>query len=173
MKRRPTVFVLALALLMGAAASAQSNLTVTSLVFQNGGPIPSKYTCDGDEKSPPPLAWSNLPAGARSVAVVVDDPDAPHGTFVHWVVFDLPAGTTSLDAATLPAGAEQGKNGKGQLGWTPPCPPSGVHHYRFRVYALGNTLTLSQPTEQDLVRAMRGNVIAQGELVGTYQRSKK
>jgi Raf kinase inhibitor-like YbhB/YbcL family protein len=164
--------LVACALVGGAALAEGVTLSVSSPVFSNGSAIPAKYTCDGDGKSPP-LAWSNLPTGTQSLAVVVDDPDAPHGTFVHWVVFDVPPGTTALPEGALPAGAEQGKNGKGKLGWTPPCPPSGTHHYRFMVFALQSPLTLSQPTEEDLIRAMSGHILAQGEIVGTYQRGRK
>jgi Raf kinase inhibitor-like YbhB/YbcL family protein len=162
------------------ASLAQSDtgpqaITVSSPAFVNGGAIPSRYSCDADGKSPP-LEWSTLPSGTRSVAVVVEDPDAPRGTFVHWVLFDLPAGTTKLteDAASgPPAGAAQGKNGKGKTGWTAPCPPSGVHHYHFKVYALNQVIMLADPSEGDLVRAMTDHVLAQGETVGTYQRAKK
>lgn len=172
MKRQLIALAVAACAAIGGAALAQGAVSVSSPVFSNGSAIPAKYTCDGDGKSPP-LSWSNLPAGTRSVAVVVDDPDAPHGKFAHWVVYDVPPGTTAIGEGALPAGAEQGKNGKGQPGWTPPCPPSGTHHYHFEVFALGSPLTLSQPTEDDLFRAMRGHVLAQGEIVGTYQRGQK
>ncbi len=165
--------------LVAARARSQSSgapaLTVSSAAFVNGGSIPPRYSCDADGKSPP-LQWSALPAGTRSVAVVVDDPDAPHGTFVHWVLFDLPPSTTNLSdgaASSPPTGAAQGKNGSGKTGWSPPCPPSGVHHYHFKVFALNQPITLAEPSEADLFRAMNGHVVAQGEVVGTYQRVKK
>ncbi len=176
MIRRIVLPALAVSALAGAYALAQGQaINVSSPAFTNGGAIPPKYTCDGEGKSPP-LSWSNLPAGTRSVAVVVDDPDAPGHTFVHWVLFDVAPTTSSLGegaSGLLPAGTEQGRNGKGQAGWTPPCPPSGTHHYHFKVYALDGTLSLSQPTEDDLANAMRGHVVGRGELVGTYQRGKK
>jgi Raf kinase inhibitor-like YbhB/YbcL family protein len=170
MIRRLILPALAAALLVSGAAQAQA-ITVSSPAFTNGGAIPSKYTCDGEGASPP-IAWTGLPVGTKTVAVLVDDPDAPHGTFVHWIVFDVPATTTTL-AEGATAGNEQGRNTKGQMGWTPPCPPTGMHHYHFRVFALDAPLTLSQPTETDLARAMRGHLLAHGELVGTYQRGKK
>jgi Raf kinase inhibitor-like YbhB/YbcL family protein len=155
-------------LAVSATALAEQPLNVSSGAFENGK-IPAKYTCDGAGKSPP-LTWSNLPAGTKSVAIVVDDPDAPNGTFVHWLVFDLPAGTTSIAEGALPAGAGQGKNSKGQTSWTPPCPPNGTHHYHFKVYALDRSLSLSEPTETDVDRAIKGHVLAKGELVATYSR---
>jgi Raf kinase inhibitor-like YbhB/YbcL family protein len=173
MKRQLIAPALVACALAGGAALAQgSPLSVSSSGFTNGSAIPAKYTCDGEGKSPP-LSWSNLPAGTRSVAVVVDDPDAPRGKFVHWILFDVPPATTAITEGTLPAGAEQGKNGKGQTGWTPPCPPSGMHHYHFRVFALDSPLTLGKPAEDDLLRAMRDHVLAHGEIVGTYQRGNK
>jgi Raf kinase inhibitor-like YbhB/YbcL family protein len=151
-------------------------IAVVSSAFADGGSMPARYTCDGDGESPP-LSWSNVPATAQSIAVVVDDPDAPRGTFVHWVVYNIPATNTALpDGAArglLPAGAEEGKNGKGESGWTPLCPPWGRHHYHFEVYALRGSLVLSQPSRADLTRAMRGQILARGEIVGTYQRGAK
>jgi Raf kinase inhibitor-like YbhB/YbcL family protein len=146
-----------------------------SPAFGMGGPIPAKYTCDGEGKSPP-LAWANLPQGTQSVALLVDDPDAPHGTFTHWVYFNIPTATSVLaeDAATnIPVLGVQGKNSKGEKGWAPPCPPSGTHHYHFKVYALRSVLTLAEPTEGDVMQAMRGRILGQGELIGTYARPTK
>jgi Raf kinase inhibitor-like YbhB/YbcL family protein len=166
------LLVVAAVAVAGGDAHAQGPLTVSSPAFMNGGAIPPKYTCDGEGTSPP-LAWSNLPPATRTVAILVDDPDAPRGTFVHWVVVGVPSGTTAIGEGAVPAGAEQGKNGSGQRGWAPPCPPSGTHRYQFKVFALDGPLTLAQPTETDLVRAMRGHVLAQGVLVGTYQRVRR
>ncbi len=161
--------------LVAAQARSQGHLTVTSPAFPSGGFIPVDFSCDGRGNSPP-LDWSAAPAGTRSIAVVVDDPDAAAGRFTHWVLYDLPPDTTHLapDAvarASLPAGAVQGKNGKGQSGWAPVCPPPpGVHHYHFDVYALDESVPLASATEQDLASAMRGHVLAQGEIVGMFQR---
>jgi Raf kinase inhibitor-like YbhB/YbcL family protein len=171
MHTRFVMLAIAATALASGAAGAQSvaKLTVSSPAFTDRSAIPAKYTCDGEGKSPP-LAWSRLPLGTQSVAVVVDDPDAPHGTFVHWILFDVPSNTNALGEGSVPPVAMQGRNGTGQVGWTPPCPPNGTHHYHFKVYALSSPLTLSQPTADELVRAARGRVIAQGELVGTYAR---
>jgi Raf kinase inhibitor-like YbhB/YbcL family protein len=154
------------------ASATGAPLAVSSPAFTNGGAIPQKYTCDGDGTTPP-ITWSALPAGTRSVAVLVDDPDAPHGTFVHWVLFNVPNNTTGVGGGSIPAGSAQGKNGKGDVGWTPPCPPSGTHHYHFKVYALDTALPAGVSKEDDVSRAMRGHVLASSEIVGTYERAKK
>ena len=150
-------------------------IKVTSTAFQPGGMVPKQYTCDGPDFSPP-LAFSGVPAGAKSVALVCDDPDAPHGTWVHWVLYNLPANTRELPEhqptqATLPSGARQGKNDFGNFGYGGPCPPSGTHRYFFKVYALNAELDL-QPgaTKAQLVKAMNGHVLAHGELIGKYKR---
>jgi Raf kinase inhibitor-like YbhB/YbcL family protein len=146
-----------------------SSLTVTSSAFSANGAIPTEYTCDGSETSPP-LAWSGVPSGARSVAILVEDPDAPKGTFMHWLVTDIPSATTSLDkGASLPDGAMAAKNDKGNTGYAGPCPPTGQHHYHFRVYALDKTLG-KITTRAGFQSAIKGHVLAQGELVGTYQK---
>jgi Raf kinase inhibitor-like YbhB/YbcL family protein len=152
------------------AQGFRQTIGVSSPDFTNGGAIPKKNTCDGRGASPQ-IEWTGLPAGTKSVAVVVDDPDAPRGTYVHWLVYDVSPGTTTIgEGGGAPKGAMQGKNGKGKLGWTPPCPPSGTHNYRFKVYALNDTLQLNKPTEDELNRAMNGKIIGQGEIVGTYER---
>jgi Raf kinase inhibitor-like YbhB/YbcL family protein len=135
--------------------------------------MPARYACDGEGKSPP-LGWSNVPLSSKSLVLIVDDPDAPNGRFVHWVVLNLPPTVTELpeDAArgTLPVGAEEGRNGKGETGWTPLCPPWGRHHYHFKVLALRESPQPTHPTADDVMRAVSGTVIADGEIVGTYQR---
>ena len=165
-------------LLFSPKARAQGGLmTVESSAFTNGGPIPPQYSCDGRGQSPP-LHVSNVPPGTKSLVIVVEDPDAPKGKFVHWVVYGLPPTQLDLPAGAaaengLPQGAMQGKNGKGQTGWVPLCPPNGLHHYHFKVYALRDALTLSQPSEEDLLHAMAGRSLASAEIVGTYQRVGK
>jgi Raf kinase inhibitor-like YbhB/YbcL family protein len=155
---------------------AALDIVVTSTAFADGGPMPARYTCDGGGESPP-LSWSAVPAAAQSIVVVIEDPDAPRGNFVHWIVYNIHSTSIGLpDGAAqglLPAGAEEGKNGKGESGWTPLCPPWGRHHYHFEVYALRGSLVLSQPSRADLTRAMRGQILARGEIVGTYQRGGK
>lgn len=155
------------------AVNPPAPLVVTSTAFADGGPIPAEFTCDGEDVSPP-LAWSGAPSGTRSFAIIVDDPDAPKGTWVHWVVYDLPATTTSLarDASgELPEPARHGKNGWGDAAWGGACPPSGRHHYVHRVYALDAMTGLTgSPTRAQLDAAMKGHILAAGELVGTYQK---
>jgi Raf kinase inhibitor-like YbhB/YbcL family protein len=151
------------------AHSAKGSLTVTSSAFKANEAIPSEYTCDGAEKSPP-LSWSNVPTGAKSIAILVDDPDAPKGTFTHWIVTNIPPSETSLSAAgSLPQGATAAKNDKGATGYAGPCPPSGKHHYHFKVYALDTTI--AKPTSRGaFLKAIDGHVLADGELVATYER---
>jgi len=146
-------------------------LTVSSPAFEDGQAIPITYTCDG-EGTPPPLAWA-FPddlTGVSAWAVVVLDPDAPSGTFMHWVVADLPFDKTSLDAA-IPAAAVQAKNSAGDLGYTGPCPPSGMHHYRFLVYGLSGPTGLANGADPaEALVAVAEKAVVQGELVGTYLR---
>nr|HEX4318075.1 YbhB/YbcL family Raf kinase inhibitor-like protein [Kofleriaceae bacterium] len=143
-------------------------LTVSSPAFAAGAAIPRAFTCEGANGSPP-LAWSGAPDATKAFAVVVDDPDAPKGTWVHWVLANIPAATTSL-AAGASAG-DAGKTDFGTTGYGGPCPPSGTHHYHFKVYALDAApLAAAGATKADLLRAIAGHVIARGELVATYQK---
>ena len=147
-------------------------LSVSSPAFQHHTSIPEPYSCEGESISPP-ISWSGVPEETQSVAVVVDDPDAPGGTFVHWVVYNLPANVSELPegAKALPGDAEEGKNSAKKAGYYPMCPPSGRHRYYFKVYALDTKLDgLRQPSVNELERAMRGHVLAQGELMGTYEK---
>lgn len=152
-----------------ALAKDKGTLTVTSTAFQADSSIPSEYACDGAGESPP-LSWTNVPPEAKSIAILVDDPDAPKGTFTHWLVTNIPPSETSLSAGgSLPTGAAAAKNSKGTMGYTPPCPPSGTHHYRFHVYALDKTL--AKPTSRAaFMKEIKGHVLAEGELVGMYQK---
>jgi Raf kinase inhibitor-like YbhB/YbcL family protein len=150
---------------------AKMAIDVRSTAFEEGGAIPPQYTCDGLDVSPP-LQWSSIPEGTRSLALIVDDPDAPSGTFVHWAIYNLPPDTRRLpedvpNRETLPSGAVQGVNGAGTVGYSGPCPPSGTHRYFFKVYALDTEL---DPGAEDLLRAMEGHVLAEGRLMGTYRR---
>lgn len=151
------------------------DIKITSSAFQDGGLIPAKYTCDGADVSPP-LQWDNVPQGAKSIALICDDPDAPMGTFVHWVLFNLPAETRQLAEKvaadkTLPSGARQGTSGFGRVGYGGPCPPSGTHRYFFKIYALDTTLDLpAGARKSDLLKVMQGHILAQGQLVGKYKR---
>jgi hypothetical protein len=151
------------------------DVKVTSSAFQDGGLIPGKYTCDGADVSPP-LQWDTVPEGTKSIALICDDPDAPMGTFVHWVLFNLLAETRQLAEKvpadkTLPSGARQGTSGFGRVGYGGPCPPNGTHRYFFKVYALDTTLDLpAGARKSDLLKAMQGHILAQGQLIGKYKR---
>src|ERR1043166_4090633 len=138
------------------AAAPASTMTLTSSAFTNNGAIPAKYTCDGANLSPP-LAISGVPPGAKSLALTVEDPDAPGGTFTHWLVWKIPPATTSIGDGQRPGVEEQ--NGFGKYGYGGPCPPNGLHHYVFTLYAMA-----------DEAMPSKGKVIAQTQLIGTYKR---
>ncbi|MDY7076865.1 MAG: YbhB/YbcL family Raf kinase inhibitor-like protein [Chloroflexota bacterium] len=148
---------------------------LTSAAFAHEKPIPGKYTCDGDDVSPP-LQWSDPPAGTQSLALIMDDPDAPVGTWVHWVLYGLPAGTRALPEgvpsdAELPDGSRNGKNSWRRLGYGGPCPPGGAHRYFFKLYALDVMLDQAAGADKKrLLWAMKGHILGQAELMGTYSR---
>ena len=153
-------------------------LTLSSPVFANNGSIPREYTCD-DADVAPALVWSGAPQGTKSFALIVDDPDAPDPkapkmTYVHWVLYDIPASASGIPkGGATPAGARDGKNDWKKTGYGGPCPPIGRHRYFFKLYALDTMLAdLKSPTKDQVVSAMQGHVLAQAELVGTYERSK-
>ncbi len=156
-------------------------LELRSPAFTDHGEIPRVHTCDGDD-SVPPLEWRGAPPGTKSFVLIVDDPDAPDPkapkmTFVHWVLYNIPAGTHALvtDAADdLPEGTDVGMNDRKEAGWTGPCPPIGRHRYFFKLYALDAALPrLKGATKGQIEQAMKGHVLAQAELVGTYEKTKK
>ncbi len=157
------------------------SLTLTSSAFRHNGEIPRHYTCDGDVSSPP-LSWSGVPAGAKSLVLIVDDPDAPDPkapkmTWVHWVLYNIPPTATSLAEAiaskNLPKGTLEGVNDWKRSGYGGPCPPVGRHRYFHKLYALDTVLPdMHQPSKAKLENAMRGHIVAQTELVGTYQRAR-
>lgn len=157
-------------------------LTLLSPDFEDHAPIPDLYTCDGENVSPP-LGWSGVPPRTASLALIVDDPDAPDPaapkrTYVHWVLHNIPPSVRELEAAAsgggraaLPDGAREGKNDGGGVDYTGPCPPIGRHRYFFKLYALDTPLQgLDSPTKADVERAMAGHVLERAELVGTYER---
>jgi Raf kinase inhibitor-like YbhB/YbcL family protein len=151
-------------------------MRLESTAIRQGQPIPAVYTCDGEDRSPE-LAWSEIPASTRSFALIVDDPDAPRGTWVHWVLFNLPADAVELAAGVpaapeLPSGARQGVNDSGDVGYGGPCPPRGKpHRYFFRLHSLDCALNLPPGINRsDLDEAMAGHVLAEATLMGTYQR---
>ena len=151
------------------------DIKITSSAFEDGGLIPAKYTCDGADVSPP-LQWNKVPEGTKSIALICDDPDAPMGTWVHWVIFGLPADIRELAEdvppdKTLPNGARQGTSDFGRIGYGGPCPPSGTHRYFFKIYALDRELDLpAGARKRDLLKAVEGHILGQGELVGKYKR---
>ncbi len=152
-------------------------MKLTSPAFNHQKPIPSIYSCDGKSISPQ-LEWEDLPAGVKSLALIMDDPDAPSRTFVHWVIYDIPPSLKGLDEntpkeANLQNGATQGANGSSRIGYTGPCPPSGTHRYFFKLFALDKMLDLDQGLKkEDLLSAMQGHILEQTQLIGLYQRSK-
>ncbi len=151
------------------------DIKITSSAFAESGMIPPKYTCDGQDVSPP-LRWGSVPEGTRSIALICDDPDAPMGTFVHWVLYNLPAEARELPEGvpvqeTLPNGARQGTSDFGTTGYGGPCPPGGTHRYFFKIYALDAPVELSAgATKAELLGAMEGHILAQGQLMGKYRR---
>jgi len=157
------------------------SLTITSTAFAAGGEIPTRYTCEGDDISPP-LAWRGAPAATKSFALVVDDPDAPDPaapkmTWVHWVLYDITANVAGLPEgvalSALPQGTHEGLNDWRRTGYGGPCPPIGRHRYYHKLYALDTVLPdLHRPTKAALERAMQGHIVAQATLVGTYQKER-
>ena len=147
-----------------------SKLSITSPAFLPNGMIPSKYTCDGADVNPP-LSIGNIPEKTKSLALIVDDPDAPMGIWVHWIVWNIGPGTKEIPENSVPQGALQGRNDFGKQGYGGPCPPSGTHRYFFKLYALDSSLT-EKPgaTKAQIEEAMRGHVRAQAELIGLYKR---
>jgi hypothetical protein len=178
---RSQLVAIVIFLVAGAAARAEP-FVLSSSAFAAGAPIPARHTCDGEDVSPP-LAWGEPPAGTKSFALVADDPDAPDPKaprvrWVHWVVYDLPADSRALAAAVqasteLPAGARLGENDWGKAAWGGPCPPIGRHRYVFTLYALDVVLgDRGALTRSALGAAIAGHVLAEAELVGTYERGR-
>jgi Raf kinase inhibitor-like YbhB/YbcL family protein len=160
------------------ALAAAAEIALRSSGFADGGAIPQRFTCEGENVSPP-LEWGAPPSGAKSLALVVDDPEAPDPaapkrTWVHWVVYDLPAAAGALaEGAQLPGGARHGKSDFAEERWRGPCPPIGNHHYHFKLYALDTVLgARGSLTKAELEKAMAGHVLVESELVGTYQKQK-
>jgi Raf kinase inhibitor-like YbhB/YbcL family protein len=156
-------------------ANQKNEITVISAAFKEGQPIPRQYTCNGVNISPP-LEWSGVPKSAKTIAIIANDPDAPGGDWVHWVIYNLPAENIGLvenvpATETLKAGGFQGKNDFEKIGYGGPCPPSGTHHYFFKVYAVDAELPLKAgATKAELLKALDDHVVSQGKLMGTYQK---
>jgi len=150
-------------------------IKITSPAFPDGGEIPTQYTCDGQDHSPP-LKWDAVPSGTQTIALICEDPDAPIGTFVHWVLYNLPGELHELPEglrgqATLPDGSQQGISDFGRTGYGGPCPPNGTHRYYFKIYALDARMTPGHdPGKADLVQAMKGHILGEGQIMGKYRR---
>lgn len=144
-------------------------MKITS-VFANNTKIPSKYTCDGENINPP-LSFSDIPANARSLVLIMEDPDAPSGTWVHWIVFNIIPETNEISENSLPENAAEGMTSFGEKGYGGPCPPSGVHRYFFKLYALDTVLELKNPDKTELEEKMQSHILDEAEIIGLYSRS--
>jgi Raf kinase inhibitor-like YbhB/YbcL family protein len=150
-------------------------ITITSTAFTEGSMIPRQYTCEGEDVSPP-LVWTGVPVGTKSLALICDDPDAPMGTWVHWVLFNIPASIKELPAKIPPEkiienSAKHGMNDFQKFGYGGPCPPGGTHRYYFKLYALDTEINLEAGiTKAQLLKAMEGHILAEGQLMGRYKR---
>jgi len=150
-------------------------ITFRSTAFKEGEFIPKKYTCDGENVSPP-LEWNGIPAATKSIALICDDPDAPMGTWVHWVVFNIPASANKLNEKisshkVLEDGTAQGNNDFRKIGYGGPCPPGGIHRYFFKIYALDKRVELAPGAiKKELIKEMEGHILAEGKLMGKYGR---
>jgi len=169
-------FSFSIRLVLAAEHSEKGIMQLSSNAFADGQPIPAKYTCD-DKNVSPPMKWTGTPPNAKSIALIADDPDAPAGTWVHWVLYNLPANLGELPedlpkAQYIPGGGKQGLNDFKHLGYGGPCPPAGkVHRYFFKLYALDAVLELKPGvTKQNLEQAMDKHIVAEGRLMGTYKR---
>jgi len=152
-----------------------TSIQITSSAFAQGQVIPAKYTCTGSDSEKdisPPLAWGEPPAGTQSFALIMDDPDAPNGTWDHWILFNIPASTRSLpESMSVNSGFPGGNNSWGRTGYGGPCPPSGMHRYFYKLYALDEMLAIAPgATKGELEKAMVGHILAQGELMGTFSK---
>lgn len=159
-------------LIAGSLLAAGAKMKITSSAFQESGNIPQKFSCVGSDVNPP-LHFDGVPAGAKSLALIVDDPDAPSGLFTHWIVWNIDPKTNEIAENSVPQNAIQGTNDFGKTGYGGPCPPSGTHRYYFKIFALDQSLTLKAGAKRKEVEAaMRGHTIAQGELMGRYSHNK-
>ena len=148
-------------------------MQLTSPAFQHNTQIPSKYTCDGGDINPP-LEISGIPKNTKSLALIVDDPDAPRGDWVHWLVWNISPNVTSIAENSIPTGGIEGMTDFGRTGWGGPCPPSGAHRYQFKLFALATKLNLPMSAKKsDILSAMQGHVLDQTMLIGSYQRQQR
>jgi Raf kinase inhibitor-like YbhB/YbcL family protein len=171
--RKPIIsgVVVILLAVIASFAAEEARIKITSSAFQEGANIPSKFTCDGSDTSPP-LQITGVPSKAKSLVLIADDPDAPSGLFTHWLIWNIPPQTNSIAEGAAPKGVH-GTNDFGKFGYKGPCPPPGTHRYSFKIFALDRELDLRALAKRSQVdAAMKGHVIAQAELVGRYARSK-
>jgi Raf kinase inhibitor-like YbhB/YbcL family protein len=172
---RALLISMAILLLLASGATSKeagkmSTLSIESPAFKNNASIPRNYTCDGKDVNPP-LVIRGVPDGAQSLALIVDDPDAPMGTWVHWVVWNIDPATMQVGENSVPSGAQQGKNDFRKTSYGGPCPPSGTHRYFFKLYALDTKLNLgSNATKADVEKAMKGHILGEAQTMGLYKR---
>jgi Raf kinase inhibitor-like YbhB/YbcL family protein len=173
MKRLRIILIMAVLAATASVAFAKGAvMRISSTEFSGGKPIPSKYSCEGNDVSPP-VAFTGIPSGTKTLALVADDPDAPAGLWVHWVVWNIPPETPELKEGAVPPGM-QGRNGWGKNAYGGPCPPSGMHRYFFTLYALDKALDLPASTDAAGLReAMKGHVLSEAKLLGTYSKKGK
>lgn len=166
------VIIILISIVIAKEGATMSEIKLSSTAFQDNGLIPVKYTCDGSDINPP-LAIENVPPGAKSLALIVDDPDAPMGTWVHWLVWNIAPNTKEIKENSVPQGAGLGMNDFRRQAYGGPCPPSGTHRYFFKLYALDTTLNLSSRAKKaDIEKAMKGHIISQGQIIGLYKRTR-
>ena len=171
MPRAIVAGALAIALAIVSFAAGGAKMKITSPAFQEGGNIPSKFTCDSGNTSPP-LQIADVPSGAKSLVLIADDPDAPSGLFTHWMAWNISPQTNAIAEGSAPKGVH-GTNDFGRSGYGGPCPPSGTHRYYFKIFALDRELDLPAGTKRSqLDAAIKGHIVAQGELMGRYSRKK-
>lgn len=152
------------------STTLKGSMQLASPAFADNTHLPVLYTCDGEGVNPP-LVISDIPRGAKSLAIIVDDPDAPMGTYVHWVVYNISPATTEIAQHSVPAGSLQGKTSAGKQGFVAACPPSGTHRYFFKLYALDIMLPVAPVLDQaGLENAMKGHIVASAQLIGLYSR---
>lgn len=144
-------------------------MKISSPAFDSGGEIPVDYTCDGRNISPP-FEISDVPKGAKSLVLIIDDPDAPGGPYIHWLIYNFSPFTTKIEEGNLPGLAAMGKNSADSTVYVGPCPPSGTHHYNIKLYALDRSLELQYPTAEEVLNALKGSILAEASMVGLYTR---
>lgn len=169
---RTAVFLALIMIFPSAPVSGaeEAKMKISTAAFEHNGNIPSKYTCDGKNVNPP-LRFEGVPKEAKSLALIMDDPDAPMGTFVHWVLWDIDPKAEGINENSVPHGASSGINDFRRHEWGGPCPPSGTHRYFFKLYALDSMIRLPEGAKKaDLEKAMKGHIVAQSEIIGLYKR---